>query len=80
MSRIRAFFALIGNAIGIRELFLVIGLALVGYGLSLLSIAAAFVVPGSVMVAVAVFGVRGQVQPVREIRPDSKDARLRAVS
>jgi hypothetical protein len=53
------FAALSGAAekIGARELMLVIGLGLVGYGLFLVFPPAAFVVPGAVLCAVAVFGV-----------------------
>ncbi|MGV2188771.1 hypothetical protein ACQZ4Q_08145 [Agrobacterium vitis] len=44
--------------VGGRELVLFAGLVLVGYGLSLVFLPAAFIVPGGIMVAVAIFGIR----------------------
>lgn len=41
-----------------RDVLLYAGLALVGYGLSLIFWPAAFIVPGAVLVAVAIFGTR----------------------
>jgi hypothetical protein len=41
-----------------RELMLFAGLGLLAYGCSLVFWPAAFVVPGAILVAVAVFGVR----------------------
>lgn len=48
----------IAAAFGPRDLLLFSGLALAGYGLALVSLPAAFIVPGAVLTAVAVFGVR----------------------
>lgn len=48
----------VAEKIGAREMMLVGGLGLVGYGLFLVFPPAAFIVPGAVLCAVAVFGVR----------------------
>ena len=50
--------AMLASAFTGRELLLVAGLGLLAYGLSLIWVPAAFVVPGGILVAVAVFGVR----------------------
>lgn len=44
--------------IGVQEALFVGGIALLGYGCSLVFWPAAFIVPGSILTAVAVFGVR----------------------
>lgn len=46
------------SAIDARDVLLWVGLGLVGYGLSLIFWPAAFIVPGVVLVAIAVFGTR----------------------
>lgn len=46
------------STIGGRELLLAAGLALLAYGLSLVYWPAAFLVPGAIVTAVAIFGVR----------------------
>lgn len=44
--------------IGAQEVVLAFGLALFGYGLSLVYWPAAFIGPGAVLTAIAIFGVR----------------------
>lgn len=44
--------------IGFREILLLSGVALVGYGASAVYPPAAFLAPGAVLVGVAIFGVR----------------------
>ena len=44
--------------IGVQDLSLALGLALLGYGLSLVYWPAGFIAPGVVLIAVAIFGVR----------------------
>ena len=41
-----------------RDILLYAGLALAAYGLSMISMPAAFIVPGAVLAGVAIFGVR----------------------
>lgn len=53
--------AMLGRAVaalGFRDLMLFAGLAIAGYGLALIYWPAAFVIPGAILAAVAVFGVR----------------------
>ena len=49
---------LVFSAFGLRDMLLFGGLALVGYGLSMVSLPAAFIVPGAVLAGVSIFGVR----------------------
>lgn len=46
------------GSVGAREYLLLAGLGLAGYGISLIYWPAAFILPGAVLAAVAVFGVR----------------------
>ncbi len=62
MTKIGSAMAKFAKTFGPRELLLVIGLALLGYGIWQVNKPAAFAVPGAIMVAVAVFGVRGPAQ------------------
>jgi hypothetical protein len=48
----------LAGQISFREIALAAGLSLVGYGLSLVYLPAAFVVPGLVLTLTAIFGVR----------------------
>lgn len=50
--------AVIIEAIGYRELLLLGGATMVGYGVSLVYPPAAFIAPGIIFVGVAIFGVR----------------------
>ena len=47
----------LGDTLGARELFLAVGIPLLGYGCSLAYWPAAFIVPGAILVAIAAFGV-----------------------
>ena len=51
--------AIVALELEARDGMLVIGLALVGYGLWPMSHSAALIVPGAVLAGVAIFGVRG---------------------
>lgn len=46
------------RAVSLRDYMLIGGLALLAYGLSLVSVPAAYIVPGAVLALVAIFGVR----------------------
>ncbi|TWD58103.1 hypothetical protein FB480_101858 [Agrobacterium vitis] len=46
------------SAVGMREIVMFSGLALMGYGLSLVYLPAAFIAPGCILVFVAIFGVK----------------------
>lgn len=52
-----AYFGFI-RAFSLRDYTLFCGLALLAYGLSLVSVPAAYMVPGAVLALVAIFGVR----------------------
>lgn len=58
MRRLLSPLAAIFSELGARELMLFAGLGLLGYGLSLVYWPAAFIAPGAVLAAVAVFGTR----------------------
>lgn len=45
-------------AVALRDVILALGLGLLGYGLSMVSMAAAYAVPGAVLTGIAIFGVR----------------------
>ncbi|VFU07004.1 hypothetical protein [Methylocella tundrae] len=47
----------ISKAVAPRDLMLAVGLGLLGYGLSLVSVPAAFAAPGAILIGVAIFGV-----------------------
>lgn len=46
------------NAVAWRDILMMIGLGLIAYGISLVNLPASFVIPGSILVAVSVFGVK----------------------
>lgn len=46
------------NALAWRDILMMVGLSLIAYGVSLVNVPAAFVVPGAILVAVSVFGVK----------------------
>lgn len=50
--------SLVASAFGPRDVLLFGGLALLGYGLSMVSPPAAFIVPGMILAGVSIFGVR----------------------
>jgi hypothetical protein len=62
MQKLKSALAIVAGAIistiGFRDLLLFGGVALVGYGASMVYPPAAYIVPGVVLTAVAVFGVR----------------------
>lgn len=58
MARLGAGIKQAASAIDVQSILLIGGLALVAYGSSLIYWPAAFVVPGVVLTAVAIFGVR----------------------
>lgn len=55
----RAWLARVTTEVDARDVTLGVGLLLLGGGLALVSVPAALAVPGLVLVAVAVFGVKG---------------------
>lgn len=58
MKFISAVASAIANNIGARELTLGVGLGILGYGLSLVNLPAALIIPGAILIYVSVFGVR----------------------
>jgi hypothetical protein len=48
----------LANEVGVQEVLFVGGVALLAYGMSLIWLPGAFIIPGSILTAVAVFGVR----------------------
>jgi hypothetical protein len=44
--------------VDVRDFMLVAGLGLTGYGMSLVSMPAAYIVPGLILTAIAIFGTR----------------------
>jgi len=53
-----AIWSTVRSALGVREILLVIGACLLGYGSFLIWAPAGFVVPGAVLAYVAIFGVK----------------------
>jgi hypothetical protein len=66
MQKIRNIASAALKSVGMREIFLISGLGLLGYGLSLVFWPAAFGIPGAILVFVAIFGVKGAPTPVHE--------------
>lgn len=68
------------KAFGAREVFMVFGLSILGYGIGMLHVPTALITVGTIMVAVAIFGVRPVSRPAVRPAPTPSEPRFRLVS